>query len=198
MNTPSFPAAYSSDILGHYRGPQDSILPCPYTASTQQISPSLEDTWDPPKIAATGSFSGVQTPPAPSSEFSSPPVRRTEVSIREIVEDTVHQPLTPTSVLGGTKRKAEVLDEVLEEAGTTSSPALEADADFKVVSRDVQTADTTAVPNTPIDQRPKKKLRTRIGSAAKSAAAWTLPGVLVGAAASVAFLTSVPNDFFMA
>jgi hypothetical protein len=58
--------------------------------------------------------------------------------------------------------------------------------------------DAPAMPTDTVEQRPKKRLRSRFGNAAKTAVAWTLPGVFVGAAASVAFLTSVPNDFFVA
>lgn len=201
MATPSFPAPYPSAIIGCHV-PAEALLPNPYVSQNPPVSP--ENVWTQPKCPAEVRASGVQTPPpAPSSEMSSPPVRRTEVSIREIVEDTIQQPPTPTSVTSGLKRKADVLEEPTEEAGGESSPvpapasAIKADI-TTLASHAVDAVDAPATPTNTVDQRPKKRLRSRLGNAAKTAVAWTLPGVFVGAAASVAFLTSVPNDFFMA
>ena len=196
MSAPSFPVAYSSDNFVNYHGPAESLLPYQYAA--QQPPAAREHAWPTTRNSTEILGSGVQTPPpAPSSELSSPQLRRTEVSIRDIVEDTVQQPPTPTSVNGGTKRKADALDEAVEEpAQEHVEPGSEAEA--SVVARDAQAVEAPAASTVGIDRRPKKRLRSRIGSVMKTAAAWTLPGVVVGAAASVAFLTSVPNDFFVA
>ena len=175
----------------------------------QEPSARSENPWGQPKVPATDFVSGVQTPPRASSpEQSSPPVRRTEVfTIDEIVEKTIQQPPTPTSVTGGVKRKADAMEVSADEGvdgdvvggyDKEASLAPELQAEATVVARDVSTDQAPAMTPSAIEQRPKKKLRSRLGNAAKSAVAWTLPGVFVGAAASVAFLTSVPNDFFVA
>ncbi|KAJ4299120.1 hypothetical protein N0V90_004364 [Kalmusia sp. IMI 367209] len=190
---------YSPDVLGRCSTAVEPVLPSPY--AVQQPQPSSDNTWDSFKSPAPGAAYIMQTPPpAPSSEVSSPapPARRTKVSIPEIVEDTTQKPPTPTSVTGGLKRKAEVLDEVVEEfehqPSSTPLPVTEA---ASTPTQDTPAAEAAGISDTVIDQRPKKRLRSRIGGAVKSAAAWMVPGV-VGAAGAVAFLTSVPNDFFVA
>ncbi|KAF2439460.1 hypothetical protein P171DRAFT_123038 [Karstenula rhodostoma CBS 690.94] len=170
-NTSAFPATYPPDF---------------------PFSSAMENPWDQPKSSAAAPASGVQTPPpAPSSEFSSPPVRRTEVSIREIVEDITQQPPTPTSVTGGLKRKAEVLDEAVEgfEEDTTPAPQAPAGA----ATANATAIDAASSSNTAVDQRPKKRPRSRLASAARY-----LVSGFVGAAGAVALLTSVPNDFYVA
>lgn len=194
-NTSVFPPACSPDILHcNYPGPVEPLLSNQYAAQ-QPYLPTPDNPWEASKSPALTLNPGVQTPPAaPSSEISSPPVRRTEVSIREIVEDIAQQPPTPTSVTGCLKRKAEVLDETSE--GSDEEPSSPPHAPTSNSGPD----SPVTAPESPciaVDQRPKKRLRSRIGSAVKTAAAWVVPGV-VGAAASVAFLTSVPNDFFVA
>jgi hypothetical protein len=192
---PAFSATYSSDFVGNYPGAVEPLTTNPYAAPQPYLAPS-DNPWEPSKSSATAPVSGVQTPPpATSSEFSSPPIRRTEVSIREIVEDVTQQPPTPESVTGGLKRKAEVLDEAVE--GSDEEPVPAPLSASSVAAQNVPVVEIAEPSHTAIDQRPKKRLRSRLGSAVKTAAAWMVPGV-VGAAASVAFLTSVPNDFFVA
>lgn len=209
MATPSFQTPYHPDAFGRPI-PNESLLPNPYTPHNPPMS--TENVWVQAKSSTEVRASGVHTPPpAPSSEMSSPPACRTGVSIREIVEDTVQQPPTPTSVTGGLKRKADVLEEPIEEIkrepspGPASAPvsetvtATETNMDVTTPAPHAADAvDAPAMPTDTVEQRPKKRLRSRFGNAAKTAVAWTLPGVFVGAAASVAFLTSVPNDFFVA
>lgn len=205
---PVFACGYSPDMLGGCPTPSEPLLPNMYVAQ-EHPAPS-DNTWIPPKDSTAGPVSGVQTPPSARTTFSegsSPPVRRTEVfTIDEIVEKTTEQPLTPTSVTGGVKRKADALDEPVEEAvqdvvredNQGAPPAPELDAEAVVAVQDASPGQASATTASSIEQRPKKKLRSRLGDAARTAVAWTLPGVFVGAAASVAFLTSVPNDFYVA
>ncbi|KAJ4350394.1 uncharacterized protein N0V89_009015 [Didymosphaeria variabile] len=192
-NSHTFGPTYSNDFVCNYPGRSEPLLPNPYAAQPSFLP---DNPWEPSKSSSSAPVSGVQTPPpAPSFENSSPPVRRTEVSIREIVEDVTQQPPTPTSVTSGLKRKADVLDEAVEVSDEEPTPDLQSTssgaAPDAAASEAVEPSDAT------LSQRPKKRLRYRLGSAVKTAAAWMVPGV-VGAAASVAFLTSVPNDFFVA
>ncbi|KAK7183934.1 FHA domain-containing protein [Paraphaeosphaeria sporulosa] len=186
-NASNFPAAYSPHFVGNYSGPAEQFLSHPY-AAPHSYSSAVENPWEQSKSSAALPISGVQTPPpAPSSEFSSPPVRRTEVSIREIVEDVTQQPPTPTSVTGGLKRKAEVLDEAVEGPEEEPMPAAQAPAGATA-------PDATAVEAVnAIDQRPKKRPRSLLTKAASYVASG-----LIGAAGAVVLLTSVPNDFFVA
>jgi hypothetical protein len=126
---------------------------------------------------------GVQTPPqAPSSEVSTPPQpRRTKVSIPEIVESP-EQPPTPTSVAGSLKRKADVFEKDAEEL-TLEHPT--------EVSAVAPVAMSTLTPASVMSERPKKKLRTRLGNAAKIVLNTTL-----GAAVAVALMSQVPDAFF--
>lgn len=185
-NAPNFPAAYSPDFVGNFSGRVEPLLSNPY-AAPQPFSSVAENPWEQSKSFAAVPTSGVQTPPpAPSSEFSSPPVRRTEVSIREIVEDVSQQPPTPTSVTGGLKRKAEVLDEAVEGLEQEPAPAPQTPAGVATPDATVVLADNA------VDQRPKKRPRSRLASFAK----YLVSGV-AGAAGAVALLTSVPNDFYV-
>lgn len=193
-NPHAFPATYSSPFVCNYPGRVDSLLPNPYAAQQPFLS-APDNSWE-PSNPAPAPVSGVQTPPpAPSSEKASPPVRRTEVSIREIVEDVAQQPPMPTSTTNRLKRKADVFDEAVEGADESSTPDLQSPS--SCAAPDAAASEAIDPSDAAISQRPKKRLRYRIGSAVKTAAAWMVPGV-VGAAASVAFLTSVPNDFFVA
>ncbi|KAL5375710.1 hypothetical protein PMIN02_011976 [Paraphaeosphaeria minitans] len=157
-------------------------------AAPQPYTSAVENPWEQSKSSTIATTSGVQTPPpAPSSEFSSPPVRRTEVSIREIVEDVAQQPPTPTSVSGGLKRKADVLDEAVEGSEEALTPRPQASAG-------AATPNATALgAANGIDQRPRKRPRSLLAKAASYVASG-----LVGAAGAVVLLTSVPNDFFVA
>lgn len=186
-NAANFHAEFSSDYVSSYSNQPEPFLSAPYGAS-QPYSTALENPWDQAETTVPPPVSGVQTPtPAPSSEFSSPPVRRTEVSIREIVEDVSQQPPTPTSVTGGVKRKAEVLDEPVEVHEEEPVPAPQPPTD--TLALDATAAEAVQV----VDQRPKKRPRSLLTKAASYVASG-----LVGAAGAVVLLTSVPNDFFVA
>ncbi|KAL5425834.1 hypothetical protein PMIN06_012986 [Paraphaeosphaeria minitans] len=186
-NAPNFSTAYSSHFVGSYSGSAEPLLSNLF-AAPQPYTSAVENPWEQSKSSTIATTSGVQTPPpAPSSEFSSPPVRRTEVSIREIVEDVAQQPPTPTSVSGGLKRKADVLDEAVEGSEEALTPRPQASAG-------AATPNATALgAANGIDQRPRKRPRSLLAKAASYVASG-----LVGAAGAVVLLTSVPNDFFVA
>lgn len=185
-NVANFHGAFPSDCVGIYSSPPEPFLSTPYGAP-QPYSTALENPWEQAETNVPSPISGVQTPlPAPASEFSSPPVRRTEVSIREIVEDVSQQPPTPTSVTGGVKRKAEVLNEPVE---GPEEPMAAPQPPTDVAAPEATTVEATNV----VDQRPKKRPRSML----KKAASYVASG-LVGAAGAVVLLTSVPNDFFVA
>ena len=119
-------------------------------------------------------------------EPSSPqPIRRTKVSITEIVEDIPEQPPTPTSIAGSLKRKADVLDDEVEETMPHSVPAQDS----------AQVAPVTVIANVPnpsVPERPKKRLRNALGGAAKTIAGLLIPGTVI----AVGALTQLPEAFW--
>lgn len=151
---------------------------------------------------SAGSYSKESAPQTSPSEVASPcplPVKRTKVSIPEIIEETFQQPeqtqkpelaAEMADTTRGTKRKADIFEEEVKEPETQL--VLDASSED---AHGVATGTREASPEI-IAQRPRKRLRRRLGGMVKTAAAWMVPGV-VGAAGAVAFLTSVPNDFFV-
>jgi hypothetical protein len=196
MYMPSNPE-FSSGLFDRFSGPVGSDAF--HAKLPPHLSTSLiENPWGLAKSPTTSEVptstiaaaDRVQTPPsAPASEVSSPPhPRRTKVSIPEIV-DSPQQPPTPTSVVGSLKRKADVFEEdILDAALEPSSSAGEAQASSAVAPK----AEVTNVPATAAPQRPIKRLRSRLGSAAKNMAAYILPG----AALTVALITQLPEAFY--
>jgi hypothetical protein len=132
---------------------------------------------------------GVQTSPAYETPTSQP-VRRTRMSIPEIVEDFTPQPLTPTSESGNLKRKAEVLEEIVGAAVEPFRP--DAISEPAAVAEPVSMLDIASAPVTTAPERPKKRMRAAFG-AAKRVAGLLIPGT----ALAVGVLTQLPNEFWM-
>lgn len=185
-------AEYSPDLFGRPSRSAAGSSFQPQLYATPQPQPFSDHTWTPQRhhqesmASVSATATGVETPsPAPTSEVSSAPpqpVRRTKVSIPEIVEDAPQQPPTPTSITGSLKRKADVLDE--EDA--VEECAAPAEADMPI-------APAIEVRSTPTEERPKKRIRG-IGGAMTQAAAYLIPG----AALTVAVITSLPEGFWLA
>ena len=186
---------FSSDMFDQYPGPSNGETFHKYVPLPSHVVP--ESPWVPskptnPEKAPTPTVpvaSGVQTPPqASSSEASSPPQpRRTKVSIPEIM-DSPQQPPTPTSVKGESlKRKADVLEEdALEVAPEPLSFPASVPTD---ISATAPAARVAPAPVPAMPERPKKKLRSRLGNAAK---------ITFGAAVAVALMSQIPDAFFEA
>lgn len=132
----------------------------------------------------------AQVPMDHDSSFQ--PARRTKVSIPEIVEEApAQQPLTPTSVSGSLKRKADDMEEedtpeAVAEPLPSSSPT----------SSDLESAplpEASAPPSPPpsIQERPRKRLRTALGTVAKMSA-YLIPSTAI----AVGMLTQLPDAFF--
>lgn len=186
------------DMFDRYPGP--SANDGTHRGQPPQPTGPSEPSWTPRKPSNVTEMpsspipaaSEVQTPPpAPPSEPSSPPQpRRTKVSIPEIV-DSPQQPPTPASVSGSLKRKAEVLEDDASEA-ISDTPQLDAtESDDKALAAAATAAPTTTTQASPAPtpERPIKKLRSRLQSAAK----YTL-----GAAFAVALMSQIPDAFFEA
>ncbi|KAF2683171.1 hypothetical protein K458DRAFT_419376 [Lentithecium fluviatile CBS 122367] len=188
---------FSSDMF-RYQDPTGSET-FDTKASSHQTQALVENPWTNPKpspadeapIPTPAAAIGVRTPPpAPFPEMSSPPQpRRTGVSIPEIV-DSPQRPPTPASVTGSLKRKADVFEEdnLDSPSEATTSPAAEPRAE------PAPTSSTTSmnIAAAPTPARPIKKLRSRLGSAAKSMAAYILPGT----ALTLALITQLPDSFY--
>ncbi|KAF2634379.1 hypothetical protein P280DRAFT_474690 [Massarina eburnea CBS 473.64] len=131
----------------------------------------------------------IPGPQTPVSTNSSPPqpIRRTKVSIPEIVEHVPQQPLTPTSVSGSLKRKAEVFEEDADAAEVADSPMQVQDHSVLAPVAAVATVPATSAP-----ERPKKRLRTALGATARTVAGLLLPGT----ALAVGIMTQLPDGFW--
>ncbi|KAF1962439.1 hypothetical protein CC80DRAFT_542747 [Byssothecium circinans] len=143
-----------------------------------------------PPIQSLGSAKVAVPSGSPQSADSSPsqPIRRTKVSITEIVEDVPEQPPNPTSVSRSLKRKAEVLDEEIEEL-------VEEVVDSTTTQHSAQAAPVTVatdIDTSPTSERPKKRLRAALGGAAKTVAGLLIPGTIL----AVSVLTQLPDGFW--
>lgn len=155
----------------------ESVQPKPFTAQFAPAHPvENSEAFQGSKslISEIQTASGVQTPPPMSAadaigSTSSPPNRRTKVSIGEIVEDP--QPATPTSVTS-LKRKADVLEE--DEVHEVDTDGITASA---VEMRPAPEDTEMEVASSHAEQRPRKRLRA-IGHAAKTAATYLAPAAL--------------------
>ncbi|CAI6342552.1 unnamed protein product [Periconia digitata] len=165
---------------------------CPPAGQFRPPMPTYASPPPPPAQAPSDStfapaINEIRGPTPPHDRSSPQPVRRTKVSIPEIVEDTTTpQPPTPTSVSGvstGLKRKADEMED--------ESPEV---ADNVVADAEPGEPSEAAAPSVPvvnIQDRPKKRLRTVVGSAAKMAA-YLIPSTAI----AVGMLTQLPDAFF--
>ncbi|KAF2030233.1 hypothetical protein EK21DRAFT_89115 [Setomelanomma holmii] len=139
----------------------------------------------------------IQTPPPMptadvTSSTSSPPSRRTMLSIDEIVEE---QPMTPESV-NDRKRKADVLE--VAEPVDTETLFIMNDTNtglvFDVAPNSEPAVDTAAQTAATIAQRPKKQPKS-IVSRVRNTVTYLGYGAM-GAAGAVALLSYLPDAFF--
>ncbi|ORY11689.1 hypothetical protein BCR34DRAFT_316310 [Clohesyomyces aquaticus] len=137
---------------------------------------------------------GFPTPPTAVQEertASSPPTRRTKVSIPEIVEDNSEeqheQPPTPTS-MKGLKRKADAVEDT-EVTDTALSAAMESLVPEAAVTTEVAApAVTNAVSSA--TERPKKRLRTALANAG-----YLATGIAIGAVGAFGALLALPDSY---
>ncbi|KAH9878244.1 hypothetical protein J1614_003461 [Plenodomus biglobosus] len=186
---------YMDTTYGHHRPyfspppPPPPLAPLsePMECYPRGPLPLFHDSPEPARQAQS-----LQTPPpmlASDVVASTPqPVRRTKVSIEEIVED---RPLTPASV-NNMKRKADVLEEE-HTFVTEDTPVVvpESSSTANEVIVDAQAIQTAAV----IAQRPKKQPKSvlaKVGLTAKYLGLGT-----AGAFAAFTALSTLPDAFFM-
>ncbi|KAF2727613.1 hypothetical protein EJ04DRAFT_581927 [Polyplosphaeria fusca] len=150
-----------------------------FTPSVQQSklseSPKINNFPAPPSAFTPN------TPVENINDSPAPPVRRTKVSIPEIVENEPEQPPTPSS-MKSLKRKAEVLDEMPEESIEELTEPTVDTTEAAVVSEPVEE---------PAAQPPRKKAKTVLSYAAAVAT-----GAVFGGLSVMGALMALPTSVF--
>ncbi|KAF2848443.1 hypothetical protein T440DRAFT_509553 [Plenodomus tracheiphilus IPT5] len=166
-------SSYASPLFGHSMG---------YFQASSLVDDRAE--------SARQALSLQTPPPMPASDVvasAQQPVRRTKVSIDEIVED---QPPTPESV-NNMKRKADVLEEEHRPAVRDPDVVL---PESTSITDDLVVAVQADQPAALIAQRPKKQPRSvlaKFGLTAKYLGLGT-----AGAVAAITALSTLPDTFF--